>query len=87
MLRFYEPLPSSALQPYRESLGIELLQGYSSVFQYDALPDGSLLVDMELYNLDLRMRRAFTKKTELTLTVPLYYAHYGFMDAFLRDYH
>lgn len=87
MLRFYEPLPSSALQPYRESLSIELLQSYSSVFQYDALPDGSLLVDMELYNLDLRMRRAFTEETELTLTVPLYYAHDGFMDAFLRDYH
>ena len=87
MLRFYEPLPSSALRPYRESLGIELVQGYSSIFQFDAIPDGSLLVDLELYNLDLSLKRAVTPNTELTLTIPLYYAHSGFMDAFLRDYH
>jgi hypothetical protein len=87
MLRFYDPLPSSALQAYSESLGIELLQTYSSIYEFDALPDGKLLVDMELYSLNLKLTRAFTSKTELALTVPLYYAYDGFMDSFLRDYH
>lgn len=87
MLRFYEPLPSSAFKPYRESLGIELLQSYSSIFQFDALPDGALLVDIELYNLDLKLTRTFSSLNELALTVPLYYIHDGFMDSFLRDYH
>lgn len=87
MLRFYEPLPSSALQPYRESLGIELLQNYSSIFKFDELPDGNLLVDMELYSLDLKLTRTFSSNNELALTIPLYYAHDGFMDAFLRGYH
>ncbi len=87
MLRFYEPLPSSALSAYRESLGIELLQSYSSIYKFDALSDGKLLVDMELYSLALKLTRAVTEKTEFALTVPLYYAYHGFMDEFLRDYH
>lgn len=87
MVRFYEPIPSSALQPYSESFGIELLQNYSSIYEFDALPDGKLLIDMELYSLNLKLTHAFTSKTEFTLTVPLYYAYNGFMDGFLRDYH
>jgi len=88
MLRFYDPLPSSAFNPYEASLGIDLVQSYSSIFQYDSLPDEtSLLADMEVYSLELVLTRAVSSRTEVGVTLPLHYAHDGFMDAFLRDYH
>jgi hypothetical protein len=87
MLRFYQPLPSSALRPYQESIRIELVQGYSSIFHFDTLPGASLLADMELYNLDFKLTGPISASTELSITAPFYYAHDGFMDGFLHDYH
>ena len=87
MLRFYEPLPVSAFEPYRRSLSIEILQSYSSIFQYDSQPNGSLLADMEIYSLEFLLTKAISSQTEIRFMIPLYYSHEGFMDAFLRDYH
>jgi hypothetical protein len=42
---------------------------------------------MELYSLELLLRRAISDDTELSLLLPLHYAYAGQMDAFLRDFH
>lgn len=87
LTRFYDPLPSSALRPYRRALDIDFLQSYTSDFEIYNLPQGGLLVDMEIYSLEAVFRQALTDRTEVGLVIPLHYVYKGALDGFLRDYH
>ena len=87
MLRNYDPVPSSALDPYRHEIRFGLFQHYTSAYTYDELPDGRLLADMEIYTLEFKMDKSITSNTELGLTLPIHYAWDGFLDDFLRTYH
>ena len=87
MLRFFDPVPVSAFTPYGRKPRYSLLQHYTSVFQFDALPDGRLLTDMEIYTLELSVDKAVSQDTEVGVMLPLHYAWDGFMDGFLRNYH
>ena len=87
MTRFYDPVPVSAFRPFDNKAEYALLQHYTSIFQFDELPDGRLLSDMEIYTVELQADRAIGDSTEIGLTIPVHYATAGFLDPFLRSYH
>ena len=87
MLRFFDPVPASALETNEKQVELGVVQHYSSIYQYDQLPEGQLLADMEIYTLELLGDIAVTDTLTLGVTLPWHYAWDGFMDGFLRDFH
>lgn len=85
--RFFDPLAQNALRPYSERLSVDIHQHYSSLFYYDTLPAGKLLVDMEVYTVETVLRRTFFEDVELALRLPLHYAWRGMLDGPIQNFH
>lgn len=87
MMRFFDPLPESAIRPYSEQWQFELNQHYSSIFFFDSLPNGRLLVDMEIYTVESLLRKSISDGVELTLRLPVHYTSGGFLDGPIQNFH
>jgi hypothetical protein len=60
---------------------------YSSVFMVKQSADWAVNLDMEITDLDVRMKKAFADRFEIGLDVPVLVFGSGFMDNFLEGYH
>jgi len=87
MMRFFDPVPDSALRSFDQSWLLELTQHYSTVNIIDPQPGVRLLVDMELYVLDPVVRFAVGDRLEFSLRVPLMMPASGVFDAAIKSFH
>lgn len=87
MMRFFDPLPDSAFLQPDQQVRLEANQHYASIYHYDFLPGGNLLVDMELYVLDIVARKSISKSVELSLRLPLLIPGSGTFDSLIQNFH
>jgi hypothetical protein len=82
-------LPLNAPYPerasYEDSLSATL--SYSSVFMVKSSSEWSVNLDMELAELNLRVRKNIHDSVQLGIDIPLLSFNSGFMDNFLSSYH
>jgi hypothetical protein len=70
---------------YEDSFSATL--SYSSVFMVKNSPEWSVNLDMELAELNFRLRKDIRDVVQLGIDIPLLSFHSGFMDNFLSSYH
>lgn len=87
MMRFYDPIPDNAFSFPGKGVRFDLNTHYASLFQFDALPNGQLLVDMELLVTDIVIKKSYTDRLELSLRLPLLLPNSGIFDAVVQDFH
>lgn len=87
MMRFFDPLPDSAFLQPDQKIRLEANQHYASIYQFDLLPGGNLLVDMELYVLDIVARKTISESFELSLRLPLLMPGSGGFDSLIQNFH
>ena len=87
MMRFFDPLPDSAFLQPDQQIRLEANQHYASIYQFDFLPVGNLLVDMELYVLDIVARKTISESVELSLRLPLLIPGSGAFDSLIQNFH
>lgn len=87
MMRFFDPLPDSALTSEDSGWSLALNQHYASVNINDSTPTASLLVDMELYLLEPVLRYAATPSLTVTLRAPLLLPASGLFDGAIQSFH
>jgi hypothetical protein len=77
--------------PYIETASMESSfsagLSYSSLFLVKQSADWTVNLDMEITDLDFRLRKAFADRFEIGLDVPVLVFSSGFMDNFLESYH
>lgn len=88
MLRFFNPVPDSAQMEKARKNTIVINQHYASNFLADSLPTPvQYLADMELYIAELQLNYAISQNLAVQATLPLLYAHRGFLDGPIKFFH
>jgi len=86
MMRFFDPVPDSALRSYK-NWDISLDQHLASVYQFNQWPLDRLLVDMELYVADVTIRKSLLSDFELSLRLALLRPYNGVADQLIKEFH
>jgi len=87
MMRFFDPVPDSALRRYTQAWSFELNQHYATMNSFDTYPNPQLLADMELYVIEPVLRRSLGDTLELSLRAPVLRPLAGVFDAPIQTFH
>jgi len=87
IMRFFDPTPDSALRAYDQTWSFELDQHYATMNSFDVYPNSQVLADMELYVLDLVLRRSVSKEMEFSFRAPVLRPFHGVFDSGIQGFH